>query len=147
MLILLSHPLVSIALFGMLILLLKSNRNRYGIAINLKSYKRLIDKNNGILCIVDIRSEDRFAEYSAVGSQHCSQIDLKQNDKKKLIIIHDSELELANYFRKNDLKTFSDNIYQTNVIEHNLKQYQASNVGGFNGNDLSALMKNSDSLS
>lgn len=147
MLILLNHPLVSIALFALLILLLKSNRNRYGISISLKGYKRLIEKNDDILCIVDIRSEDRFAEYSAVGSQHYSNIDLSKNDKKKLIIIHDSELELANYFHKNNLKTFSDNIYQTNVIEHNLKQYQASSVGGFNGNDLSALMKNSDSLS
>ena len=146
MLILLNHPLVSLVLFALLILLVKSNKNKHGIAINLKGYERLIGKNDGILCIVDIRSEDRFAEYSAEGSQHFSKVDLSKNDKKKIIIIHDSDLELANYFRKNKLKTFSDHIYQTNVIDHNLRQYQSA-VGGLMGNDLSALMKNSDSIS
>ena len=147
MLILLNLPMVTVLLFILLLLFLKSNNNRYGISLSFNAYQRLINKENAELDIIDIRNKDRFEESHTNGCRHYSTIEAVQNDGAKLIIVHDSEIELADFFRKHKLKQFSDNIYRTNMIEHNLKQYQLAVVGASNGNNLSALIKNSDSAS
>lgn len=49
------------------------------------------------------------------------------NKSSKVLIIHDSDISLKDLFIGLGLDNFSDHIYQTNIIDHNLKQYRASN--------------------
>lgn len=135
---------MTFALAILFLLLIKSNDNRYGIALSHKAFKRLLAKNHEALDVIDIRNKERFEESHAIGSQHCSLSKLSQTKGRKLVIVHDSNIKLADYFRENNLKQFSDHIYQTNMIDHNLRQYHLAG-GVFKGNELSALIKNSES--
>lgn len=144
MLILLSQPILTLLLAILFLLFVKSNNNRYGITLSYKAFHKFSQKNSAVLDIIDIRSKERFDESHTVGSQHSSLCEYSQRKDRKLVIVHDSDVALADYFRENNIKQFSDNIYQTNMIDHNLKQYQLLDVGGFRGNELSALMKNNE---
>ena len=144
MLILLNQPMLTLLLVILLLLFIKSNNNRYGITLSHKRYRRLLAKNSDVLDIVDIRDKERFDESHTVGSQHFSSVKISQNQDRKLVIVHDSDIQLANYFREHNLKQFSDNIYQTNMIDHNFNQYQLVDAGIFKGSELSALMKNNE---
>lgn len=144
MLILLSQPMTTLLLAILFLLFIKSNNNRYGITLSYKGFQKLLAKSSETLHIIDIRNKERFDEYHTVGSQHLGLLKSSQYKGKKIIIVHDSDIALAGYFREHNIKQFSDNIYQTNMIDHNFKQYQVDE-GGFKGNELSALMKNSES--
>lgn len=144
MLILLSQPILTLLLAILFLLFVKSNNNRYGITLSYKAFHKFSQKNSAVLDIIDIRSKERFYESHTVGSQHSSLCEYSQRKDRKLVIVHDSDVALADYFRENNIKQFSDNIYQTNMIDHNLKQYQLLDDGGFRGNELSALMKNNE---
>lgn len=137
---------MSVMLAILLLLLIKSNHNRFGITLSYKGFQRLLAKNSGLVDIIDIRDKQRFDESHTVGSQHCDLMEAPQVSNKKLVIVHDSDIQLANYFREHKLSQFSDNIYQTNAIDHDFRQYQLLEHGDFKGSDLSALMKNNESV-
>ena len=145
MLILLNQPMMTLFLVILLLLFLKSNNNRYGISLSYRAYHKYLENNSHLLDIVDIRNKERFDESHTVGSQHLGSLEVSQVKGRKLVIVHDSDIELANYFLQHGIKQFSDSIYQTNMIDHNLKQYHSAGAGIFSGSELSALMKNNES--
>ena len=142
MLILLSNPALSVLLLILGLLLMISNKNRYGIALKFNSYQKLMKEHGDNLYIIDIRNKKKYDELHVVGSQHLGAPNKEISKKQKLLIIHDSDIDLNRYHTLNKLEQFSDHIYQTNMIDHNLKNYDCVEDGIERGSDLSALMKN-----
>lgn len=136
---------MTLLLLLLLLLFLKSNNNRYGISLSCRSYHKFLEKNSDLVDIIDIRNKERFDESHTIGSLHLSLPNSSQVKGRKLVIVHDSDIELAKYFLQHNLKQFSDNIYQTNMIDHDLKQYQSEVFGTFSGSEPSALIKNNES--
>ena len=142
MLILLSNPALSVIFIILAVLLFLSNNNRYGIALKYKGCQQLLKKYGDDLYIIDIRNNKKYAELHVTGSQHLGKPIGEIGKTRKLLIIHDSDVDLNKYHTLCKLEQFSDHIYQTNMIDHDLKGYDFSDDGIANGKDLSAVMKN-----
>lgn len=147
MLILLSNPVLSVCFLILALLLVLSNKNRYGIALKFSGYQRLMQQHGDNLYIIDIRNTAKYNELHIKGSQHLGKPTREINKTRKLLIIHDSDVDLNRYYTLNKLGQFNDHIYQTNMIDHNLKDYDyveedIEKEGIDNGKDLSALIKN-----
>ena len=145
MLILLSNPALSVLLLILAICLFISNKNRYGIALKFNGYQQLMEKQGDNLYIIDIRSKAKFNELHIAGSQHLGSPKKEASKNTKMLIIHDSDVDLGKYHTLNKLEQFSDHIYQTNMIDHNLKDYNYIDDGIESGKDFSALIKNKSS--
>lgn len=107
-------------------MLFKINDNKYGRVIGYKSCQKLINQHENSLYIIDIRSKASFKEARVVNSIHIEDSkplsELLENNKK-VLIVHDSDIELTEFYIKSGVKTFNDKIYQLDFIGCNLTQY------------------------
>lgn len=127
MLYLLNSPLLGLLFFTLLLLLLVINNNKNGRVVGYKQCQNLIKKYKDDLTIIDIRDKQRCLESHINGS-----VIFEGNDNivdvikkaKKLLIVHDSDIELNNFANTHALPRYSDNVFQLNYSLLNLKQYE-----------------------
>lgn len=125
-----NSPLLGFCFLMLLLLLFRTNDNKYGRRIGYKIYQKLIKNYPDSVYVIDIRSKKAFEEARLSNSYHKSKaLSPLEVDKKgmKLIIIHDSNLELTDYCVKNKIKPYSSNVYQLDFIDLNLAQYESPN--------------------
>ena len=121
MLILTSNPVLGLFFIFLMIASMKISKNRYGIVLSYKGFRRIMDRYKEGLMVIDISGPSQFK----LDDQQIEYLRNKDNINKssKVLIIHDSDIALKSFFEAFDLEKFSDHIYQTNAIDHNLKQY------------------------
>lgn len=125
MLILASNPALGLLFIFLMIVSVKISKNKYGISLNYKGFQRIMEKHKDRLFIIDISGNSNLE----LDSKEVDFLRNKDNINKssKVLIIHDSDISLKDLFIGLGLDNFSDHIYQTNTIDHNLKQYRPSN--------------------
>ena len=125
MLILASNPALGLFFILLMIASVKISKNKYGISLNYKGFQRIMEKYKDRLFIIDISGDSNLE----LDSKEVDFLRNKDNINKssKVLIIHDSDISLKELFIGLGLDNFSDHIYQTNTIDHNLKQYRPSN--------------------
>ena len=125
MLILASNPALGLLFIFLMIVSVRISKNKYGISLNYKGFQRIMEKYKDRLFIIDISGNSNLE----LDSKEVDFLRNKDNINKssKVLIIHDSDISLKDLFIGLGLDNFSDHIYQTNTIDHNLKQYRPSN--------------------
>lgn len=124
MLILASNPALGLFFILLLIVSMKIAKNKHGILLSYKGFRHVKNKYKDNLFIINIAGSSDFK----LDEKEILFLKKKGNINKscKLLIIHDSDIMLKSLFEALHLETFSDHIYQTNSIDHNLKQYEVS---------------------
>lgn len=118
---------MALLFFTLLVLLLVINNNKNGRVVGYKQCLKLIKKYEDDLTIIDIRDEKRYLESHIIGSTAFSSNDNIVDDikkAKKLLIVHDSAVQLEKFAQAHQLPRFSDNIFQLNYSSLNLSQYE-----------------------